>query len=117
MPSAFDDTQGGGRPAELNAGSALVDLFRLIDDQNAKGSPNELDASGAHGTIAVRYPRLEQVALMANTIQTAFLFGRPVGGGRRDDLNRSMVSLMTSLIGAGPTNEEADEFGGRNQYI
>jgi hypothetical protein len=117
MPSAFDDTQGGGRPAELNAGSALVDLFRLIDDQNAKGSPNELDASGAHGTIAVRYPRLEQVALMANTIQTAFLFGRPVGGVRRDDLNRSMVSLMTSLIGAGPTNEEDDEFGGRNQYM
>ncbi|GLY44408.1 hypothetical protein Amsp01_104310 [Amycolatopsis sp. NBRC 101858] len=114
MPSAFDDGQGGGRPAELNAGSALVDLFRLIDDQNAQGSPDELDAHGTHGAVAVRYPQLEQVQLLPNTIQTAFLFGRPVGGVRRDDLNRSMVSLMTSLVGAGPT-EQGDEDEGANR--
>ncbi|MBP2324812.1 hypothetical protein JOF56_005197 [Kibdelosporangium banguiense] len=109
MPSAFDSGQGGGRPADLNAGSALVDLFRLIDDQNAQGSPDELDARGAHGAVSVRYPQLGQVQLLPNTVQTAFLFGRPVGGVRRDDLNRSMVSLMTSLIGAGPTDQDDDE--------
>jgi hypothetical protein len=109
MPSAFDDGQGGGRPADLNAGSSLVDLFRLIDDQNAKGSPDELDAYGAQGSVSVRYPQLEPVHLQPNTVQTAFLFGRPVGGVRRDDLNRSMVSLMTSLIGAGPSDQADDE--------
>ncbi|HEV2781153.1 MAG TPA: tubulin-like doman-containing protein [Actinophytocola sp.] len=109
MPSAFEGGPGGGRPAELNAGAALVDLFRLIDDQNAQGSPDELDARGTHGTVSVRYPQLEQVQLLPNTVQTAFLFGRPVGGVRRDDLNRSMVSLMISLIGAGPTEEADDE--------
>jgi hypothetical protein len=118
MPSAFDDAQGGGRAADLNAGSALVDLFRLIDDQNAQGSPDELDALGTHGAISVRYPRLERIQLLPNTVQTAFLFGRPVGGVRRDDLNRSMVSLMTSLVGAGPTDqdEEDDDYGASRQY-
>ncbi|WP_439656029.1 tubulin-like doman-containing protein [Lentzea sp. HUAS TT2] len=116
MPSAFDDGQGGGRPADLNAGSALVDLFRLIDDQNAQGSPDELDAKGTHGAVSVRYPQLEQVQLLPNTVQTAFLFGRPVGGVRRDDLNRSMVSLMTSLIGAGPSDQDEDEEGANRPY-
>jgi phage terminase large subunit-like protein len=116
MPSAFDDAQGGGRPADLNAGAALVDLFRLVDDQNAQGSPDELDANGSHGTVSVRYPRLDQVQLPPNTVQTAFLFGRPVGGVRRDDLHRSMVSLMTSLIGAGPTDEHDDEDGANRPY-
>lgn len=116
MPSAFDDGQGGGRPADLNAGSALVDLFRLIDDQNAQGSPDELDALGTHGAVSVHYPRLEQVQLLPNTVQTAFLFGRPVGGVRRDDLNRSMVSLMISLIGAGPTDQDDDEDGTNRPY-
>ncbi|HEX6351856.1 tubulin-like doman-containing protein [Actinophytocola sp.] len=109
MPSAFDDGQGGGRPANLNAGSALVDLFRLIDDQNAQGTPDALDATGAHGAVSVRYPQLEQVRLSPNTVQTAFLFGRPVGGVRRDDLGRSMVSLMTSLIGAGPAQMDSED--------
>ncbi|WP_447001931.1 tubulin-like doman-containing protein [Saccharothrix isguenensis] len=116
MPSAFDDGQGGGRPASLNAGSALVDLFRLIDDQNAQGSPDALDHRGTHGAVSVRYPELDQVQLEPNTVQTAFLFGRPVGGVRRDDLNRSMVSLMTSLIGAGPTEQDDDEDGANRPY-
>ncbi|MFC7612877.1 tubulin-like doman-containing protein [Actinokineospora soli] len=116
MPSSFDDGQGGGRPADLNAGSALIDLFRLIDDQNAQGSPDELDASGSHGAVAVRFPRLEQVQLRANTVQTAFLFGRPVGGVRRDDLHRSMVSLMTSLISAGPSDQDEDDDGPNRPY-
>lgn len=116
MPSAFDDGQGGGRPAELNAGSGLVDLFRLIDDQNAQGSPDSMDHRGTHGAVSVRYPNLEQVQLRPNTVQTAFLFGRPVGGVRRDDLNRSMVSLMTSLIGAGQTEKSDSDEGANRPY-
>jgi hypothetical protein len=115
MPSAFDEGQGGGRAADLNAGSALVDLFRLVDDQNAHGSPEALDARGTRGAVSVHYPQLEQVQLAANTVQTAFLFGRPVGGVRRDDLNRSMVSLMTSLIGAGPSGPDEEDGGGSNR--
>ncbi|GGP68653.1 tubulin-like doman-containing protein [Saccharothrix coeruleofusca] len=119
MPSAFDDGQGGGRPAQLNAGAALVDLFRLVDDQNAQAAPDQLDATGTYGAISVRYPhvKLGQVQLAANTVQTAFLFGRPVGGVRRDDLQRSMVSLMTSLVGAGPTEQGDDEDGAQRPYM
>ncbi|WP_447008689.1 tubulin-like doman-containing protein [Saccharothrix sp. DSM 118769] len=119
MPSAFDDGQGGGRPADLNAGSALVDLFRLVDDQNAQAAVTEFDSVGAYGAVSVRYPhhKLDQVQLAANTVQTAFLFGRPVGGVRRDDLHRSMVSLMTSLIGAGPTDQDDDEEGANRPYM
>jgi tubulin-like protein len=106
MPSAFDEVQGGGRAAELNAGSALIELFRLIDDQNAQGSTPVFEASSVHHTVAVRYPGSEVVQLPPSMIQTAFLFGRPVGGVRRDDLHRSMVSLMDSLISAEPPDEQ-----------
>ncbi|MGH3899822.1 MAG: tubulin-like doman-containing protein [Pseudonocardiaceae bacterium] len=118
MPSAFDDGKGGGRPAELNAGSALVDLFRLIDDQNAQGSPERVStSSGYDNAVAVRYPPpRESVKLNPNTVQTAFLFGRPVGGVKRDDLTRSMVSLMLSLVGAGVTDEDQDEVSSSNTY-
>lgn len=118
MPSAFDDGKGGGRPADLNAGSALIDLFRLIDDQNAQGSPDRVGTSGGHdNAVAVRYPPpRESVKLNPNTVQTAFLFGRPVGGVKRDDLTRSMVSLMMSLIGAGVTDDNQDEVPSSNTY-
>jgi hypothetical protein len=98
LPSAFDGA-GGGRAADLNAGSALVDLFRLIDDQNAPGARDMLDLRGTHGTISVRYPGLDEVQLAPNTLQTAFLFGRQTVGVHRYDLFRSMVSLITALIG------------------
>ncbi|WP_143202558.1 tubulin-like doman-containing protein [Amycolatopsis sp. CB00013] len=116
MPSAFDGGQGGGRAADLNAGSALVDLFRLVDDQNAHGSPEVLDSHGTRGAVSVHYPQLEQVQLAANTVQTAFLFGRPVGGVGRDDLHRSMVSLVTSLIGAGPSGPDEEDDGSNRLY-
>ena len=106
MPSAFDEVQGGGRAAELNAGSALIELFRLVDDQNAQGSTATIGARSAHRTVSVRYPGREDVQLPPSMIQTAFLFGRPVGGVRRDDLHRSMVSLMDSLMSAEPPDEQ-----------
>ena len=113
MPSSFDGGRGGGRPAELNAGSSLIDLFRLVDDQNAHGSPDVVGHRGQDGAFGIRYPRpYERIELAGNTVQTAFLFGRPVGGVKRDDLARSMVSLMISLIGAGPTGEHVDDAPG-----
>src|SRR5579859_3736394 len=42
MPSAFEEGLGGGRAAELNAGRALLDLFRLVDQQNGADAEREL---------------------------------------------------------------------------
>jgi Tubulin like len=112
MPSAFEIGQGGGRPAQLNAGSALIDLFRLIDDQNAHGSDELVGETDSDGNLAVRFPPPKgRVSLSANTVPTAFLFSKPKGGLDRDNLGRSMVALMLSLIGAGSTDEDADDSG------
>ncbi|WP_322769968.1 tubulin-like doman-containing protein, partial [Frankia sp. Cr1] len=46
MPSAFEEGMGGGRRARLNAGRALLDLFRLVDDQNGSTAGTELTATG-----------------------------------------------------------------------
>ncbi|MGH3932216.1 MAG: tubulin-like doman-containing protein, partial [Pseudonocardiaceae bacterium] len=104
MPSAFEEGMGGGRAAVLNAGSALVDLFRLIDDQNAQGTEDE--GSGTRhdrGPLSVRFPSEPRpVSLRPATVQTAFLFGRPDDGVSGEDLIRSMVSLIMALVGAGP---------------
>lgn len=117
MPSSFDGGKGGGRAADLNAGSSLIDLFRFIDDQNAHGSPDVVGAQGHDNTFAIRYPRpYERVEIAGNTVQTAFLFARPVGGVKRDDLTRSMVALMLSLIGAGSTDDQDDDDARGNGY-
>ena len=42
MPSAFTLGLGGGRPAELNAGRALLDLFRLGRPSERRGRRAEL---------------------------------------------------------------------------
>ena len=112
MPSAFDAGQGGGRPAELNAGAALIDLFRLVDNQNAQSAKDRFATGADNGALGVHFPPPRgAVRLKASTIQTAFLFGRPVGGVDRDSLGRSMVSLMLSLIGAGPNAQGASSTG------
>ncbi|MGH3624423.1 MAG: tubulin-like doman-containing protein [Sciscionella sp.] len=104
MPSAFEEGMGGGRAAVLNAGSALVDLFRLIDDQNAQGTEDVMGGgTSGRGPLAVRFPSDQRlISLQPATVQTAFLFGRPEDGVSGEDLIRSMVSLVMSLIGAGP---------------
>ncbi|MDT7786168.1 MAG: hypothetical protein QOF58_4587 [Pseudonocardiales bacterium] len=98
MPSAFDEGLGGGRAARLNAGRSLLDLFRLVDDQNAQVAGTELDSSGISGSLSVRYPDREEIRLRASTVQTAFLFGKGPGV-QREDLHRSIVSLVLSLVG------------------
>ncbi|WP_067792205.1 tubulin-like doman-containing protein [Actinomadura formosensis] len=103
MPSAFVDGLGGGRPAQLNAGRALLDLFRLVDQQNGGGARRELRGHTARTTVdpdevAVHYPVDGRITLRPGTAQTGFLFCRPVGA-EPGDLRRSVVSLMLSLLG------------------
>lgn len=98
LPSAFDEGMGGGRRAVLNAGRALLDLFRLIDDQNSHAAGAELSEEGVTGDLGVRYPVEGEIRLRASTVQTAFLFGR-TPGLLREDLHRSIASLVMSLIG------------------
>jgi len=105
MPSAFAAGLGGGRPAKLNAGRALLDLFRLVDDQNGQAAQTQIDDVGLTGALAVRYPTGVEIRLRPSTVQTAFLFSL-TAGMERDDLHRSVVSLMLSLVG---TDQERAE--------
>ncbi|TKK85240.1 hypothetical protein FDA94_26590 [Herbidospora galbida] len=102
MPSAFDEGKGGGRAAELNAGRALLDLFQLIDYQNAPRAVQHLSGLYAEQTdpeeVAVRYPQEGRIAMRHGLAQTAFLFSRPAGVSA-GDLRRSVVSLVMSLVG------------------
>lgn len=108
MPSAFPPGQGGGRNAQLNAGRAVIDLFRLVDDQN-RGDVNYRLGEEDESRISVRYPGVRPISLDPSTVQTGFLFSR-TAGIRPDDLRRSMVSLVTSLLGT-----ELGDDGGRGQ--
>ncbi|MGY4738115.1 tubulin-like doman-containing protein [Streptomyces sp. ATMOS53] len=98
MPKAFPPGKGGGRRAELNAARAVVDLSRLVDEQNVPDPKANLGDTGRPDPTAMRYPQMHPVRLRAGTVPTAFLFS-PTAGIRPDDLRRSMVSLVMSLIG------------------
>jgi hypothetical protein len=102
MPSAFVEGKGGGRRARLNAGASLLDLFRLVDDQNAPHAGTQVDEQGIVGELGVRYPAKGEVRLATGTVQTAFLFTMPPGVAR-DDLHRSIASLIVSLAGTRPS--------------
>lgn len=98
MPSAFDEGRGGGRSAKLNAGRALLDLFRLVDDQNGQTAQTRIGDTGSTASLSVRYPDNIDVSLPPATVQTGFLFSR-TSGMEREDLHRSVVSLVLSLVG------------------
>ncbi|MGW8375253.1 tubulin-like doman-containing protein [Streptomyces sp. ODS28] len=106
MPSAFPPEQGGGREAELNASRALVDLSRLVDDQNVPNAPDDFGDVKEHGTLGVRYPHHGTIRLRPSTVQTAFLFSRPAGI-RPEDLRRSITAMVMSLIGTELGEENA----------
>ncbi|GIG59802.1 hypothetical protein Lfu02_41740 [Longispora fulva] len=107
MPSAFSEGLGGGRSAQLNSGRALLDLFRLVDDQNGQGARTQLDDIGLSGELSVAYPKDGVITIKPSTVQTAFLFSRPEAV-ERDDLHRSIVSLVLSLV----ATQQADERSG-----
>jgi hypothetical protein len=103
MPSAFDRGLGGGRLAELNAARALLDLFRLVDDQNSDAPQLNLYGMDTWRLIdphdvAVYYPVNGRIMMRPRTVQTGILFSRP-WTATRDDIHRSIVSLVMSLIG------------------
>ncbi|MGW2262084.1 tubulin-like doman-containing protein [Streptomyces sp. NPDC001780] len=98
MPSAFPPEAGGGREAELNSARALVDLSRLVDDQNVPDAQSDFGDVEQRGSLGVRYPVQGEVVLRPSTVQTAFLFSRP-SGIRPEDLRRSITAMVMSLIG------------------
>ncbi|MVO84936.1 hypothetical protein GPA10_09185 [Streptomyces sp. p1417] len=98
MPSSFSAATGGGREAELNASRALVDLFRLVDRQNSPREGAEIGDLDHDAGFGIRYPGTTPVRLRTGILPTAFLFS-PTAGIRADDLRRSIVSLVMSLIG------------------
>jgi hypothetical protein len=105
MPSAFPNGRGGGRRAELNAASALVDLFRLVDQQNAADATVDLRSALDQAPYdpeeaGVGYPGRLRIVMRPGTIQTGFVFPLPAGADR-EDLNRSVVSLVMSMAGTG----------------
>lgn len=118
MPSAFVDGLGGGRPAQLNAGRALLDLFRLVDEQNGAGA--ELMLRGASDQrpataddVAVTYPDHSRLSMTPGTMQTGFLFSQPAGASR-EDMHRSISSLVLSLVGT-EMSEDDDRNGEHHQ--
>jgi hypothetical protein len=110
MPSAFDHGLGGGPSAELNAGRALLDLFRLVDEQN--GGTAKVRLSGVDTRrpidpedVAVHYPGTPRIALRPGTVQTGFLFSRPAAA-TREDMHRAIASLVMSLVGTEATDHD-----------
>src|ERR1700678_3466102 len=103
MPSALAEGLGGGRAAQLNGGRALLDLFRLVDHQN--GADAELMLRGttdrrpaSEDEVAVTYPDGSRLVMTPGTMQTGFLFSQPAGASR-EDMHRSIASLVLSLAG------------------
>ncbi|MFB7237867.1 tubulin-like doman-containing protein [Streptomyces sp. NPDC056269] len=98
MPSAFPPEAGGGREAELNSARALVDLSRLVDDQNVPDAVDQVGDVEDRGRLSVTYPGDGVVALRPATMQTAFLFSKP-SVINSEDLRRSIAAMVMSLIG------------------
>ncbi|MDQ0687104.1 hypothetical protein QFZ56_006067 [Streptomyces achromogenes] len=117
MPSSFSSATGGGREAELNAARALVDLFRLVDGQNAPTEGAEIDDLDHAAGLGVRYPGTQPIRLRTGILPTSFLFS-PTAGIRPDDLRRSIVSLVMSLIGTelGDTRTRGRSTGGDDDF-
>ena len=120
MPSAFPEGLGGGRSAELNAGRALLDLFRLVDFQNASDAERDLRGYETYAPddpddMSVYYPLEGRVVLRPATVQTGFLFSRPVGA-EPDDLHRSVVSLVLSLVGTELDQTEEPQAEARQSF-
>ncbi|MEU3613381.1 tubulin-like doman-containing protein [Streptomyces sp. NPDC006872] len=110
MPSAFPPASGGGREAELNAARAVVDLFHLVDEQNVPTVEPDITDAGRRGTLSVKYPEMGRLHLRPSTLQTAFLFTR-TAGIRPDDLRRSIVAMVLSLIGTETVGEKTGSGG------
>lgn len=115
MPSAFPEGNGGGKAAELNAGRAMLDLFRLVDQQNGGAARTTLRGSldqdmDDKEEVAVNYPGHNRIVIKTGTVQTGFLFSRPEGA-TRPDMHRSIASLVMSLAGTEMLDGDAGSTG------
>ncbi|MEU6931044.1 tubulin-like doman-containing protein [Streptomyces sp. NPDC046374] len=115
MPSAFPPEAGGGREAELNSARALVDLSRLVDDQNVPDALDEVGDVEQRGRISVHYPGDGVVSLRPSTVQTAFLFSKPAVIGT-EDLRRSITAMVLSLIGTELSEESGSASRAEDDY-
>ncbi len=102
MPSAFKPAQGGGRPAQLNAGRGLLDLARLVDDQIARAADVTYGAlsAGLERGLSVAYPGPggKRIRIKPSTIQSAHLFSE-TNGLSEADLHRSIASFILTKAG------------------
>jgi Tubulin like len=102
MPSAFKPAQGGGRPAQLNAGRGLLDLARLVDDQIARAADVTYGADGTgleHGlSVAYPGPGGKRIRIEPSTIQSAHLFSE-TNGLSETDLHRAIASFILTKAG------------------
>ena len=55
--------------------------------------------------VAVNYPQNQRIVLRPGTVQTGFLFSLPAGAAR-EDMHRSIVSLVMSLVGTGVSEDD-----------
>src|SRR5262249_50076615 len=62
---------------------------------------------------AVSYPRHQRFVMRPGTMQTGFLFSQPAGAAR-EDMHRSIVSLVTSLVGT-EMSEDDNQTGEHHQ--
>ena len=102
MPSAFTEGNGGGRNAMLNAGRGLLDLSRLIDDQNMRDAQVAFRGRGGAGQGAERHlPRRESAQDHPDRAVNApdrllVLPDRRAHAGR---VHGSIVSFILSMAG------------------
>lgn len=103
MPSFFTEGAGGGRNAMLNAGRGLLDLSRLIDDQNMRDADIAFRTAGAeratgHSVTYRDRQALKVIQIEPSTLQTAFLFSR-TAALTEASFNDSIVSFVLSMAG------------------
>jgi hypothetical protein len=111
MPSAFENQLNAreNRRSRLNAGPAVLDLFRLIDYQNGKRDDSK---------FTVDYPiarTTKSIRLNQGMLQTSVLFSGSAAMDL-DDVRRSMVAFMVSMMSVqgsqvdGPAQSFASSF-------
>jgi hypothetical protein len=103
LPSAFPEGSGGGRNARLNAGRGLLDLARLVDDQNMRGAdhtyrPTVTQRPDEHGVTYREEHGARFIQMVPSTLQTAYLFSND-GGLTEAQLHSSIASFVMSMAG------------------
>lgn len=91
LPSAFEESRGGGRPNKLNAARALADLGRHVD---------RLNVSSQGEVLEVRYPD-RTVRLTPGAMPSAYVFASG-GGLTRDEAQAAIASYVLNRAQEAP---------------